>query len=160
MKKRIHPATGVLVIAIVLVLVMMMYRQRLETVDPTPVPIVMNVPQGPPLDEPTLGISWMPEPGTDSIRVTRLLASPPPSRLSLLGVKPGDRLVEVNGKTDVQGLLNTALNDLQNKGIPFTLTIARGSQRVKLEAKQLPAALKEWDFSARPIARKDKEGAD
>jgi C-terminal processing protease CtpA/Prc len=150
-KKRIHPATGILVIAIALVMVMMVYRQRLETVDPTITPAFINAPQSMPIDEPGLGISWIEEPGMETVRVSRILASPPPSRLALIGVKPGDRLVEVNGKPDVKGLIAKALEDLQNKGIPFTLTIERGGQRVKLEAKSLPEALKRMDFRKRGV---------
>ena len=146
MKKRVHPLTGVLLIAIVLVLVMVVYRQRLDVVSPEPTVTITHTPQGPPTAEPDLGIAWMPEPGSNGIRVAKILPSPPPSRLALLGVKPGDMLMEVNGKTADLGDFSRALDQLQDKGKPFTMTVIRGGQKVKLEAKKLPESLKGMKF--------------
>jgi len=145
-KKRVHPLTGVLLIAIVLVLVMVVYRQRLDVVSPDPTPIVVCGPQGPPMVEPGLGIAWIPDPKSNRIRVIRLLPSPPPSRLALLGVKPGDTLIELNGKVRDLDNISRALDQLQDKGKPFTLTVIRGGQKVKLEAKKLPESLKGMKF--------------
>jgi S1-C subfamily serine protease len=139
-----------LVIAIVLVLVLMSYRQRLETVSPTPTATIVQVPQGPPMEEPALGIAWTPGPDAQQIVVMKILPSPPPSRLALIGVRPGDFLTEVNDEKADLGNIETALDELQNKGTPFTLTVLRGGQSVKLEAKQLPASLKGMDFRKRP----------
>ena len=146
MKKRVHPLTGVLLIAIVLVLVMVVYRQRLDVVSPDPTPTIVHTPQGPPMAEPDLGIAWMFEPGSNGIRVAKILPSPPPSRLALLGVKPGDMLMEVNGKTADLGDFSRALDQLQDKGKSFTMTVIRGGQKVKLEAKKLPESLKGMKF--------------
>lgn len=154
MKRKIHPATGVLVILIVLVLVMMSYRQRLETVSPTPQAMVVQVPQGPPQDDPSLGISWMPGPDTEQIVVAKILPSPPPSRLTLIGIKPGDMISAVNDKKADLGDIERALDQLQDKGIPFTLTVIRGGRSVKLEAKKLPDALKGVDFNNWPARKK------
>ena len=146
MKKRIHPATGVLVIAIVLVLVMMVGRKRMEVLSPTPTARIVAIPQGPPMEEPALGITWQVDQREGGIRVANLLPSPPPSRLALLGVRPADLLAEVNGEECTFKNLEESLNELTYRGKPFTLTVIRGGQQVKIEAKQLPAALKRMKF--------------
>jgi len=145
-KKRIHPATGVLVIAIALVIVMMVGRKRMEELSPTPVATIVTTPQGPPMEEPSLGITWQVEQRGEGIRVANLLPSPPPSRLALLGVQPADLLAKVNGTPCDFGNLEKALDELTYRGKPFTLTVVRGGQQVKIEAKQLPAALKRMKF--------------
>ena len=151
MKKRVHPVTGVLIIAIVLLVLAMVYRQRMEVVSPTPQATITVAPQGPPMPEPSLGFAWMPEPGQKGIPVNRLLPGPPPSRVALIGVKSGDVLLEMNGKKLDLEELDKALDALQKKGTPFALTLVRGGQKITLQAKSFPETLKNVDFHA-PVA--------
>ncbi len=52
----------------------------------------------------------------------------------------------MNGKPADLGDFSEALDQLQNKGKPFTLTVIRDGQKVKLKAKKLPDSLKGMKF--------------
>lgn len=146
MKRRVHPVTGLLVIAIAIVFIGLMLSRKLNQEGPGPLGEVggegvkMVMPQGAPEREPTLGIVWSPNMGTPGVTVVAFLERPGvPSRLKLAGARPDDIVLGANAdKTARLADIDTALDALITKGTPFTLNLIRGGQQVQLKVTKLP----------------------
>jgi S1-C subfamily serine protease len=90
-----------------------------------------------------LGITGQPS-GTQpqGLRVTGFTSSTEPSPLEVIGVKEGDVIVGCNGgQEQMAGRCLAAIEGLQERGEPITLTVIRDGQQIELKrTERIPDA--------------------
>jgi hypothetical protein len=144
-RKRVHTVTVVLTLAVVLFVVFLVYSNRLE---PTGEQQLRMMPMEPvPEHDDRLGVLWKPypqviNPGDEKnvigIQVLGFRPPPAPPPLLLVGIKPGDTILECNGeKADVFNI-DGAIRALREKGEPMTLLVTKEWGEVTLKIDEWP----------------------
>jgi membrane-associated protease RseP (regulator of RpoE activity) len=156
MTKRVHPIIAVLALIIALVLVAMVFSRRMQEPPRQTAPMMgrrgagrgggMAMRRGGggggTSQSSALGIRFSQSSSPRGFKVDGFEGSAGSSPLEVIGVKPGDVIMECNGaKQGIRDALITAIDELQTGGKPITVVVSRGGKELSLKrTEKLPAA--------------------
>ncbi len=140
LKSRVHPVTVVLTLVVVGFAIFMLYGRKLEQQTPSgPVlPRGMDRPLPQPAYDEALGalLTVSIDPPGDKIVAFRPRRDA--SVLGVLGLYPGDIVVNINGQGLTAGTVQEAMDALKKDGTPITIELYRNGQKMELKYTELP----------------------
>jgi hypothetical protein len=140
MQRRLHPITVVMALAVVFFAIFIVYSRKMDTTGPRRTITDWEARGGvpPPHHNTELGIMESPVPGRHAMKIMGFRGPPGPSPLMIAGCRPRDIVIECNGKQFDYTELDNAVEELREKGTPFTLTVERGGQTVTVNVSHWP----------------------